>query len=74
MPKTPVNLDQMVEVTLPYSEVCVHMKVAGKRMKVKLQTPWQAQLFTMEGEPFSFPIAPGEAGIYSDSTGFYLSE
>jgi hypothetical protein len=70
--KTPVALGEEITVTLPYSEVCMHMKVAGKQMTVVLQSPWQAQLFDEGGNPFSFPIAPGEAGIMCDAKGFYV--
>jgi hypothetical protein len=50
-------------VTLPYSEVCMHMQVAGKRMFVALTEGDMAQLYTLEGEKFSFPITRGEAGV-----------
>lgn len=74
MPKTPVTLGVPVTVTLPYSEVCMHMKVAGKRMTVVLLSPWEAQIHDDEGKPFSFPITHGEAGIYWDSKeGFYIT-
>jgi hypothetical protein len=72
MAKTPVTIGESITVTLPYSEVCMHMKVAGKQMTVILQSPWQAQLFDQEGKPFSFPISPGEAGIMWDDKGFYI--
>ena len=56
----------VVRVRLPYSEVCIHMRVAGKPMNVQLlqegSSP-MAQLLNDDGSRFSFPILLGEAGI-----------
>jgi hypothetical protein len=50
-------------VTLPYSEVCIHMRVAGRTAEVELsRNGRQAQIF-MDGQPFSTPVLPGEAGL-----------
>lgn len=58
-----------IEVTMPYSEVCIHMRIAGKRMLVEPLPRGMAQVFTLDGEPFSFPITRGEAGVpYDDET------
>lgn len=60
---------------MPYSEVCMHMQVAGKPMGFKFDGS-MAQLFLKDGEdwrPFSAPILPGEAGIYTDSDGHFIS-
>jgi len=62
---------EIVKVKLPYSEVCMHMRVAGKVMWVQLRgvsTQAVAQLYSEKGGkfvPFSAPILPGEAGLYS---------
>jgi hypothetical protein len=50
-------------VTLPHSEVCMHMRVAGARMFVALTEGDMAQLYTLEGVKFSSPITRGEAGV-----------
>jgi hypothetical protein len=51
-----------VTVELPYSEVCMHMGVAGQTRQVKVLT-LGAQILAVDGMPFSFPITHGEAGI-----------
>lgn len=57
-------------LTLPYSEVCMSMGVAGKTMQGEL-TPdgYGVQLYDDDGTPFSFPITRGEAGWDMQSTG-----
>lgn len=50
-------------VTLPYSEVCMHMRVAGTQMLVEPRRDGMAQLWQLDGKQFSFPIAAGEAGV-----------
>jgi hypothetical protein len=57
---------------MPWSEVCVHMGVADKVMGFRVEgTPNRemVQLLTPDGTPFSFPITPGEAGLYRDADG-----
>ena len=56
----PINA---VLIEQPYSEVCMHMHVAGKVMFVAPHGPHMAQLYTLSGHPFSFPITNGEAGL-----------
>lgn len=48
---------------LPYSEVCMHMGVAGKQMWAtkEFDAP-MVQLWNDDGTRFSFPITTGEAG------------
>lgn len=69
-----VQIGDRVEVELPCSEVCMHMGVAGKRMLVEITDALyhKAQLWTLDGEKFSFPVAVYEAGIYRDESGFYF--
>lgn len=55
-----------LRLELPHSEVCMHMRVAGRVMDVRLtegEHP-MAQLLNEDGSEFSFPITTGEAGIY----------
>jgi hypothetical protein len=56
---------------LPYSEVCVHMHVAGKVMFGELDG-CMVQLIDDDGRPFSFPITKGEAGwdMHENRAGF----
>lgn len=56
---------------MPFSEVCCHMKVAGKEMSFELEPNGMVQLFDEKGRVFSFPITSGEAGIYNDEEGYY---
>jgi hypothetical protein len=64
-----------VRVELPYSEVCLHMKIAGAVHDVELLRGGSglgmAQVLDHDGRPYSFPITQGEAGIYMDRRGFY---
>lgn len=63
---------------MPYSEVCMHMKIAGKKMIVE-RLGSSAQLYSMDAEngcpnrnkPFSFPITYGEAGLFYDGDAVY---
>lgn len=63
-----------VRIELPYSEVCMHMRVAGRVMDVRMtdgRYP-MAQLLNPDGSEFSAPILTGEAGIFGDvERGFY---
>ncbi|WNI17673.1 hypothetical protein [Actinacidiphila sp. ITFR-21] len=53
-------------MTMPWSEVCMHLRVSDQVMEVELREHG-AQLIK-EGRVFSSPITWGEAGIYTDST------
>ena len=52
-----------IRVELPYSEVCMHMRVAGKRMWVRPVGEHMAQLLNDDGSHFSIPVTRGEAGL-----------
>lgn len=63
-----------------YSEVAMHMRVAGRWMRMELvsgDAGGAVQLYsakrTGEYERFSFPITAGEAGLYHDEQGFYFN-
>lgn len=52
-------------VRLPYSEVCMHMRVAGRRAMVEILTTHRypsAQIW-LDGRRYSTPVTLGEAGI-----------
>jgi hypothetical protein len=55
----------------PHSEVCMHMRVAGRVMWMVLLDGYCVQLLTDGWEPFSIPILDGEAGVYQDAQGSY---
>lgn len=59
-----------VLLEIPYSEVCMHMGVAGTVMGVELISARGAQLIK-DGRKFSAPILPSEAGLYHDEYGYY---
>lgn len=66
-----LRIGDIVELTLPGSEVCEYMKVAGQKRKVKIVLSG-AQILEPDGGNFSFPIALSEAGIYGSVTGPYI--
>jgi hypothetical protein len=49
-------------VLLPYSEVCMHLRVAGTVMWAQVLADG-VQLRDEHGAPYSFPIGHGEAGV-----------
>jgi hypothetical protein len=69
-----VEFGETVTLYMPFSEVCMFMRIAGEAMQVRLQAPHgyaNAQLFR-NGREFSFPITPGEAGFYfEEGRGYY---
>lgn len=70
---------ETVTLELPWSEVCMSMKVAGRTAQVTLldldpDTPGymvMAQIHDDQGGDFSFPVLPGEAGFYRNTDGWY---
>lgn len=52
------------EAEMPWSEVCMHLGVAGRRMKYRITEDRTAvQLLNDDGSTFSIPILPSEAGV-----------
>lgn len=72
MTKRYVNIGEPFTHEMPFSEVCMSMGIAGKRMQVMVLPTGMAQLYTASGARFSFPVTLGEAGIYSDNLGRYV--
>jgi len=64
-----------VRIMLAYSEVCMHMQVAGQVRNVALIpcacVGAMAQLLNDDGTVFSYPITLGEAGIRRDAEGLW---
>jgi hypothetical protein len=50
-------------VTLPYSEVCMFVRVAGREMLVEYAGVHAIQPLEDDGRLFSAPITTGEAGV-----------
>jgi hypothetical protein len=58
---------------LPFSEVCLHLRVAGTRMRARLEPNQMVQLLHPDGSQFSFPITAAEAGLETDGQGAWLT-
>lgn len=74
MPQTykwPVAPGDFVMVVLPYSEVCLHMGVAGKPMRIEVRKTC-VQLYNERGAEFSAPITHGEAGVLGVRPNLYV--
>jgi hypothetical protein len=66
-----VSVGQRVLIECPHSEVCTHMRIAGRLMFAELLRSeggfYSVQLWNGardEDGMFSFPIGAGEAGMY----------
>lgn len=70
-PPTYVAVGETAELTIPYSEVCMHMRLSGQTLLVRLESTNAAQILTLDGDPISFPVTPGEAGLFRNDRGFY---
>jgi hypothetical protein len=69
--KRRIHPNQGTVLQLPYSEVCMHLRVAGTRMRARLQPGGMVQLLGADGRQFSFPITAAEAGLDHDHDGWY---
>ena len=70
MGKRLIHPNQETILELPYSEVCMHLRVAGTRMRARLQPDGMVQLLDPDGRDFSFPITAAEAGLHHDQDGW----
>ena len=68
-----ISVGTVVSLELPWSEVCMHLKVAGQTRSVEV-LPNGAQILNADGSKFSFPVTHGEAGIYQDAQGLYVQQ
>ena len=66
-----VKPGDVVQIRMPWSEACMHLRVAEQVRKVKV-LEGGAQILNEDGTPYSFPITHGEAGIYTDADGLYI--
>lgn len=69
--KVYVPVGERVLKEMPYSEVCMFMKISGTNMVVEPQANGMAKVLNSFGQPYCPPITCGEAGLYSDENGFY---
>jgi hypothetical protein len=67
----PIQPGQEFVLELPYSEVCMYLRVAGTRMRARLLPGGMVQLLDPDGHQFSFPITAGEAGLHHDHDGWH---
>jgi hypothetical protein len=67
----PIQPDQELVLELPYSEVCMYLRVAGTRMRARLLPGGMVQLLDPDGRAFSLPITAGEAGLHHDHDGWH---
>jgi hypothetical protein len=62
-----VNENDFFRITLPWSEVCMSMRVHDRRMQAQLlESPMPMVQLWKDGEHFSAPITSGEAGLFQD--------
>lgn len=71
--KTRIKPGDVIGLTMPYSEVCMSMRVSDRVLVVRVMED-MAQLVGDNGMNFSSPITHGEAGIYRDSEGLYVTD
>lgn len=74
-----IDKDVLYSAVMPHSEVCIHIGVAGKRVYFQWDGSRSVQLYKVVTsaapyfvtglEPYSAPILPGEAGIFTDADG-----
>lgn len=71
MPTAPrrVKPEESIAIELPYSEVCIDMRVAGQVHQVELFMEGAYPMARIAGYP---PVLPAEAGILSDPQGHYV--
>jgi len=77
-PRKDVKLGDYFLNVMPFSEVCMHLRVAGRIMGVKVichtytgtdkvnYTPSAQLINPLDGKEYSFPISLGEAGIFTE--------
>jgi hypothetical protein len=71
MGKRYVSVGEVVSVKLPWSEVCMFMRVSDQVRPVKVLADG-AQILNEDGSPFSSAVTHGEAGFYRDASGVYV--
>lgn len=72
MGKRLIRPNEEFTTTLPFSEVCMHLRVAGTPMRARLEPNRMVQLLGPDGSEFSIPITDSEAGLHTDDQGVWL--
>lgn len=64
---------ERAHVELPYSEVCMHLRIAGRILPVEFLDNSMVQVYDGDDKKISFPITAGEAGFHFDDNvgGYY---
>lgn len=62
-----------VAIRLPWSEVMMHLGLAGRLMLVELTPSGGAQLRNPDNSPVSFPVLPSGAGIFTGEDGTFYT-
>jgi hypothetical protein len=73
MAKRLIRLTEVFAIELPFSEVCMHLRVAGSRMRARLEPNQMVQLLQPDGSRFSFPITAAEAGLHTDGQDVWVA-
>jgi hypothetical protein len=63
--------DATVLTVMPYSEVCMHLNIAGRLVGIRFADEGRMVqvVNAATGSPISFPITPGEAGVHIEADG-----
>lgn len=68
-----VSVGQRFMAECPFSEVCMHMGVAGElRMMEYLEC--SVQIYDLNSRPMGGAVTLGEAGLLTDDQGVYFTE
>lgn len=68
--KTRIKPGEFGRAHMPFSEVCMFMKIANAVFDFLLKDNGMVQLLK-DGRPFGGAITTGEAGIYHDADGYW---
>lgn len=71
--KVRVKSGDVVRLQMPWSEVCMHLRVADQVRNVKVHDT-SASILNEDGTAYTFPVTHGEVGIYSDADGLYIQQ
>lgn len=71
MHRVEVKPGEKTRITVGWSEFAIHAKIADHQMLVELLGPdhRMAQLYTLDGRPFSSSVLRGEAGVLETQPG-----
>ncbi len=67
MDRIDLLVGDQVRLTMPWSEVVMHLRLADQAVEIEVLDGGMAQIWR-DGRTVSFPVTWGEAGIYSGGT------